>query len=454
MLLIPKYVQIYEEYFKTIKRYNAWFVELRFAAILALIALLILLNILPDVLLSFFQNISVIIIIIFITSYNYYFQKLIRLKKKDEQVILSLYQIIVDLFSLSILIYVLGGIEAPIFLFYIFHMIIGSLILPAGMMYVLAAICLLIFVTFSSLELMGTIPHQNIIGLFNFEFYNNLNYLLVFLSIFASLVFISIFITSKIVKDLYEREQQLKRALDDLHQAEKSKQKYVAAVVHELKSPISAASSILDLILGDYLGEVSQLVKDKISRAKERINESIQMINNMVRFSRFRLLNKIEIEHVNLSEMIRKYILSINPLAEKKNITINFNQKQKDDVHLNCDRNLFELVFSNLFNNGIKYNNPNGELLIELSTKDDLLTIEISDTGIGIPKSDKEKIFEEYYRASNVMQVEGTGTGLNIVKSIIENHDGSIIFYSPSKISSAIGVGTTFIIELKQNILL
>jgi len=454
MLLIPKYVQIYDEYFKTIKRYNAWFIELRYAAILALIALLILLNILPNVQLTTFQNISVMSGIVIILSYNYYFKNQVKLNQKDAQVNLSFYQIIADLFSLSSLVYVLGGIEAPIFLFYIFHMIIGSLILPVSLMYILATTCLLVFVSFSCLELIGTIPHQNIIGLFNFEFYNNLNYLIVFLSVFASLVFISIFITSKIVKDLYEREQQLKRALDDLHHAEKSKQKYVAAVVHELKSPISAASSILDLVLGNYLGEVNEVVKEKVFRAKERISESIQMINNMVRFSRFKLLNKIEIENVNLSELVNKYIISIKPLAEKKNITINFNQKQKDDVFLNCDRNLFELVFSNLFNNGIKYNNQNGELLIELSTKDDLLTIEISDTGIGIPKSDKEKIFEEYYRASNVLQVEGTGTGLNIVKSIIENHDGTIFFYSPSKLNSTIGPGTTFNIKIKQNILL
>jgi len=236
--------------------------------------------------------------------------------------------------------------------------------------------------------------------------------------------------------------------------AEKSKQKYVAAVVHELKSPIAAASSILDLILGDYLGDVSEIIKDKVVRAKERISESIQMINQMVRFSRFKLLNKIEIENVNLSEMIRKYILSIKPLAEKKNISINVKQNQEDDIYLNCDRNLFELVFSNLFSNAVKYNNQNGELLIDLIIKDELLTIDISDTGIGIPKSDKEKIFEEYYRASNVKQVEGTGTGLNIVKSIIENHNGTINFYSPSKINSEIGPGTTFSISLKQNILL
>jgi signal transduction histidine kinase len=454
MILIPKYVQIYDEYFKTIKRYNNWFIELRYAAILSLVTLLLILNILPGIQLSFFQNISIIIITAIILIYNFHFNNLIKLKKKEDQVVLSFIQIVADLVSLSALIYLLGGIEAPIFLFYIFHVIIGSIILPVGVVYSLVSICLLVFTILSSLELVGIIPHQKIIGLFNFEFYNNLNYLVVFLGIFASLIFISIFITSKIVKDLYEREQQLKRALDDLCQAEKSKQKYVAAVVHELKSPIAAASSILDLILGDFLGDVSEVIKDKVVRAKERISESIQMINQMVRFSRFKLLNKIEIEHVNLSEMIRKYILSIKPLAEKKNIYINVKQNQEDDIFLNCDRNLFELVFSNLFNNAVKYNNQNGELLVELIVKDELLTIDISDTGIGIPKSDKEKIFEEYYRASNVKQVEGTGTGLNIVKSIIENHNGTIKFYSPSKINSEIGTGTTFSISLKQNILL
>jgi len=192
MLLIPKYVNIYDEYFKTIKRYNNWFVELRYAAILSLVMLLFILNILPGIQLSFFQNISIIIITAVILIYNFHFNNLIKLKKKEDQVVLSFMQIVADLLSLSVLVYLLGGIEAPIFLFYIFHVIIGSIILPVAVVYSLATICLLAFTLLSSLELMGIIPHQKIIGLFNFEFYNNLNYLVVFLGIFASLIFISI----------------------------------------------------------------------------------------------------------------------------------------------------------------------------------------------------------------------------------------------------------------------
>ncbi|KXO16781.1 ATPase/histidine kinase/DNA gyrase B/HSP90 domain protein [Clostridiales bacterium KA00134] len=103
-------------------------------------------------------------------------------------------------------------------------------------------------------------------------------------------------------------------------------------------------------------------------------------------------------------------------------------------------------LFSNLIINAIKYNKEDGKLDINISEKESSYLIEISDTGIGIPKDDLPRIFERFYRVdkSRSRKVGGTGLGLSIVKHILQNIDGKI------KISSDLGQGTSIELKLKK----
>ena len=103
---------------------------------------------------------------------------------------------------------------------------------------------------------------------------------------------------------------------------------------------------------------------------------------------------------------------------------------------------------SNLIGNAIKYSNFGStiEVVIEDGREENEFCIEVCDNGIGIPEKDKDKIFREFYRASNVKEknYEGTGLGLSVVKLIIEQHEGEITFESPSRLANEIGPGTCF----------
>jgi hypothetical protein len=113
-----------------------------------------------------------------------------------------------------------------------------------------------------------------------------------------------------------------------------------------------------------------------------------------------------------------------------------------DEISLFQDEKIIQLILSNLLHNAIKYS-PEGSI-IEMHIKQDEknTTLTLKDHGIGIPKKDQKHIFERYFRAENVVNTQGTGIGLNIIKSHLENFGGTINFESEEK------KGTTFIITI------
>ena len=407
MKILPRSAYQYNEYWKSIIKYNNWFIKLRFIAFVSLINFIIAVKFFFKFELTESQLYSFIIVTGFILFYNILFdvnKKSFSIKnQKFTPIHFSLLQIVLDLFSLSILVYFTGGIETPLFMFFIFHMIIGSLLLPASIMYFLAGLMVSFFTIFSGLEYLDIIPHQNLIGLYRYEVYNDPNFVIGFLVSFSFVVFVSIFLTSKIVRDLYERESQLKLALDDLHSAEESKQKYIIAVVHELKSPIASIISSLELVLGNYLGDVPIKIKDKLARTKERGDEAIKNINSILHISRFKLLSNINRSEFNISELINKLVNNYKDQAIRKNIKIDIENISNRKILINADEILLELALSNIIGNSVKYTPKDGNILIEINVSDQYININISDDGIGIPQSELDKIFEEYFRASNTI---------------------------------------------------
>ena len=265
---------------------------------------------------------------------------------------------------------------------------------------------------------------------------------------------VSVFLANSIVRTLYSREQELKITLDKLNEAEVVKQKYTMGVVHEIKSPIASVQSYLDLVIQKFTGPISPQVEEKLQRARARTDESIQIINDVLNISRLRLQTDISREDVNLVEILTKIILKKKIQGDYSRIGINFYDLRSAKGSVKGDYGLLELAFSNLIGNAIKYSNIGSsiEVVIEDGRNQNEICVEVCDNGIGIPEKDKEKIFKEFYRASNVkhMNIEGTGLGLSIVKQIIEQHKGEITFESPSRLANEIGKGTCFKVYLNN----
>jgi signal transduction histidine kinase len=187
-----------------------------------------------------------------------------------------------------------------------------------------------------------------------------------------------------------------------------------------------------------------------LSRAKVRSGEAIDMINDVLKISKLRLLDEISTEEVELHKIVVATIKKMAANIKAKHIMLNFIDGRTFKGIVKGDKFLLEIAFSNLIGNAVKYVGNNGLIEVALTNKQNEETITISDNGIGIPAQDLEKIFRDFYRASNIKEksYEGTGLGLSVVKQIIERHNGSISVESPSHISSDNKPGAAFTITL------
>ena len=274
-------------------------------------------------------------------------------------------------------------------------------------------------------------------GLLAVPLYNNLNFVIVYDVIFSFVIIISVFLANKIASQLYHIEQELVELLDKLKAAEEEKQKYIIGIVHEIKTPLAAVHSYLDIVLDKILGPLNNKIEERLIRARFRSGEAIQMINDVLKISKLRLLDEITKEAIDLSDIIVPLIKKQSVNLRAKHIMLNFFDVRTIKKKISGDKFLLEIAFSNLISNAVKYVGNNGLIELDMIDNDKYVEIEVTDNGIGIPNEDINNIFNDFFRASNIKDksYEGTGLGLSVVKQIIEKHGGSISVESPSKLA-------------------
>jgi signal transduction histidine kinase len=453
--LVPDWARHHDAFWNAVRRRNLWLIKLRYGAAIMLALLIVSGKYLLRISYSDAQETLLIILTLTILLYNFFIHWLRRFIKynadKFNPLHLSIIQMLLDLPALMILVYITGSIESPLYMFFVFHMIIGSMILPGKVVYTMAVVVVVSFVSIVFGEYTGIITHHSLEGLLRNPVYDDIHFVLAFSVIFVFLIGMSVVLTNRIARQLYQIEQNLVESYEKLKGSEAEKQKYIMAVVHEIKTPIAALHSYLDIILQKFLGPLSTAVEEKLSRAKIRSEEAIQLIENVLKISKLRLGEEINYEQVNIDEIVRNAISKYSTMINSKNIKITITDERINKKNISGDKMLLGLAFSNLVSNAVKYVNEDGLIKINMSEKENKLVISISDNGIGIPQKDLGNIFKDFYRASNIKEKEyaGTGLGLSFVKQIIERHGGTIEVKSPSGIGNEKNPGCCFTIWLQ-----
>lgn len=452
--LVPYWASQYEAFWDAIRKRNLWFIKLRYGAVLMLTTLILSSEFFLGFRFTETQTIAISVVTVSILIYNV----LLHVGKKYIKSIagqfnplhLSIIQILLDSIALFLLIHFTGGIETPLYMLFVFHMIIGSLILPGTIIYTVGTIIVLVFGGIVFSEYYHIIPHYTIQGFLNTQLYDNFNFVVSIFTIFGFTMFISVYLANGIARQLYSMEQDLVESLDRLNTAEMEKQKYIVGIVHEIKTPLAAVHSYLNLILQKFLGPLNEKVEEKLIRASARSEEAINLINDVIKISRFKLFDQfvkeeIQIEEV-MSELSNKHLVN----AETKKIKLVFIANRKTHTNLIGDKFLLTLAISNLIGNAIKYVDKKGLIEVNVEDEEENVLIQVCDNGIGIPENEHEKIFKEFFRSSNIKkdEHEGAGIGLSIVKEIIEKHGGNISVHSPSKLASKNRPGVCFKIKL------
>lgn len=247
--------------------------------------------------------------------------------------------------------------------------------------------------------------------------------------------------TKKLEETVELRTKQLEIALEKEKELNDLKTKFLSLVSHEFKTPLSGilTSSIL---LGKYTLEEQQINRDKhIKIIKDKVNYLNTILND------FLSIEKLETGKVNYKFSTFRLSKVLNEVVYNANMLLKEGQQVKypeniDDISLTQDEKTIELALSNLVHNAIKYSSEHTDVTIKITQNSKDTIFEISDSGIGIPEKDQKNIFNRYFRSENVLTTQGTGIGLNIVKSHIENLGGSISFKSKEH------VGSTFILTI------
>lgn len=224
-------------------------------------------------------------------------------------------------------------------------------------------------------------------------------------------------------------EEEIKIALNKEKELNELKTKFLSLVSHEFKTPLSGilTSTIL-------------LAKYKLSEDQEKRDKHINTITGKVHYlnnilNDFLSIERLETGKVNYNFKSFKLSKVLNEVVYNSNILLKDGQRINypeniDDLSIFQDEKVLELSLSNIVHNAIKYSPENSiiDIKIEQNNRDTLF--KIKDNGIGIPENEQKNIFNRYFRAENVLNIQGTGIGLNIVKSHLENLGGTLEFTS------------------------
>ncbi len=226
-----------------------------------------------------------------------------------------------------------------------------------------------------------------------------------------------------------EAEYKIKESLRKERELNELKTKFLSLVSHEFKTPLSGILTSATLA-GKYT-ETDQ--QDKREKHLKTIQNKVKYLNNIL--NDFLSIERLEsgkatykFDTFPLSKVINEVIYNANMLL-KEGQRINY-PNNIDDIILFFDEKILELSLTNLINNAIKYSPENTTIDVVVIPQEDFLTIKIIDQGMGIPQKEQKFIFNRYFRAENALLDQGTGIGLNIVKSHLESLDGKLTFES------------------------
>ena len=242
-----------------------------------------------------------------------------------------------------------------------------------------------------------------------------------------------------------ERTYELTQALEREKELNEMKSRFVSMASHEFRTPLSAILSSISLI--DHYKTFEQ--DEKRHKHVERIKSSVRNLTDIL--DEFLSLEKLEQGRVevrnvdfHLDEFIRDIIEEMDGMLKKKNQVISYVFNGPVDV---CqDKKILRNVLLNLLSNAIKYSPAEKEISITADVRDAKVFISVKDEGMGIPFEAQKDLFTKFFRATNAINIQGTGLGLNIVKRYIELLEGDIYFNSEEN------KGSTFTIELPQKL--
>jgi PAS domain S-box-containing protein len=223
---------------------------------------------------------------------------------------------------------------------------------------------------------------------------------------------------------------------------EKAKSEFVSMASHQLRTPLSAINWYAEMLMDEDAGKINEEQKAYLNEIKSGNQRMISLVNGLLDVSRIELGTfTIEPVPTDIRNIADSVIAELEPLISEKELHV-IKEYDSRVPEVNLDPNLTRIILQNLLSNATKFTGKKGKIGAKITNLDKSVLIEISDTGMGIPKKQQGEIFTKLFRADNVKDIQGTGLGLYIIRSILKQAGGKIWFESKE------GKGTTFFLEI------
>ncbi|MCD6149234.1 HAMP domain-containing histidine kinase [bacterium] len=235
--------------------------------------------------------------------------------------------------------------------------------------------------------------------------------------------------------------------IETFTETNKMKSEFISIASHQLKTPLSEIKWGTELFLSQHKNGVEKDFLDFVEKISESNSKMIKLVNNLLNITRISQKKfSLKKEQFDILEILSKAVRENKILAKTKNVKISLIDATKNNSFAIGDRRGIKAVVDNLLSNAIKFTRE-GIIKININRKKNKIIVCVKDSGVGIPKNEQERVFQKFFRGSNEarFKTEGTGLGLYLAKSIIEQCGGKMWFKSEE------GEGSTFCFSLPSH---
>lgn len=247
-------------------------------------------------------------------------------------------------------------------------------------------------------------------------------------------------------KILVRRDLELTRANARLEELDQIKSEFVSIAAHQLRTPLTGIRWSYQTILDEENGGLNPEQRRLLESGLSTTLRMVDLVNDLLSVARIEEGKfGIRLKKQPLTPMLERLVVSFAERARKKGVNFSFEIARDPSLSdIAFDEEKLGIVFDNLLDNAIKYTEPGGRVALRALREGDHVTVEITDTGIGISPGQLHRVFTKFFRADNALRLHtsGTGLGLYVVKNIVEKHDGTI------EVKSNEGKGSIFRITL------
>jgi len=439
-----------------------WLIKLRWVAAAGLAVTSVVVSSLLDIKVRVGPLLCIaLLIVLYNALFLVYFRRIHAMSANEElhghAVRFANVQISLDLVMLTLALHFSGGVENPFIMFYMFHVIIASILLPSKNSYALATLAVGLFSVMALVEHTWPSLHNHMHGYLPVEICQDKLLIIAEVVALGMTLYFAAYMASSIVSEVQRREEQLVEMRDSVaHRSEQLEEKnkelailqdrksqFMNLAAHQLISPLAAMDACVKTVHQGYVTD-GEKRKEMLGRVLSRIEYMLHVVRDLLSLARARGgASEAERKSIPFDAIVEKVVCEQRPRAEAKDVELGL-VKGAGDRLVNANERAIADVIVNLVVNAIKYTGSGGRVQVKTSSSPNSVHCRVMDTGIGIPRDEQHKLFQEFFRASNAKaaEVDGTGLGLAIVKEILTTHGGSVEY------SSMAGLGTIFTVTL------